>query len=151
MSSLQQLILETLQGRVLTENKKKVTIDKDTLFVFVDGDVDLRDNNLTKIPVKFGVVGGNFSCSYNQLTSLEGAPQTLGGDFYCSRNNLTSLEGSPQTVSGDFDCSRNNLTSLEGAPKTVDVSFFCEYQKSGVKFTEDDVESVSNVKGRIYV
>jgi hypothetical protein len=151
MSSLQQLILETLQGRVLTENKKKVTIYKDTLVVDVHGDVNITDKNLTKIPVKFGVVDGYFDCSDNQLNSLEGAPQTVDRDFYCNDNQLKSLEGAPQTVDGGFYCYKNQLKSLEGAPQTVGRHFDCRNQKSRKKFTEDDVESVSNVKGRIYV
>jgi hypothetical protein len=79
--------------------------------------------------IKFGRVGGTFSCSSNNLTSLEGAPQKVDGDFYCSSNNLTSLEGAPQKVDGDFYCSSNNLTSLEGAPQEVGGGFSCRNNK----------------------
>jgi len=150
MSNLQKIILETLRCGVLTENKKKVTIHKDTLVVDVHGDVDLNER-LTKIPVKFGVVEGEFSGSFNQLTSLEGAPQIIEGDFYCSDNQLTSLEGAPKEVGGHFYCSTNQLTSLEGAPQTVGGHFYCDRQKSGKDFTIDEVKAVSNVKGRINV
>jgi hypothetical protein len=172
MSSLQQLILETLQGRVLTESKKKVTIYKDTLVVDVQGIVNLSDRNLTKIPFKFGVVNGSFYCGYNQLTSLEGAPEKVARNFYCNSNQLTSLEGAPKEVGqdfycndnkltnlngtpkiivGDFSCAYNQLTSLEGAPKVVANSFYCNDQKSGIEFTEEQVSDVCHVKGYIYI
>jgi hypothetical protein len=62
----------------------------------VDGDVGLNNERLTKLPLKFRNVGGDFYCSYNNLPSLEGCPQTVGGDFYCRNNQLTSLEGLPE-------------------------------------------------------
>jgi hypothetical protein len=102
---------------------KNYTI-KDGL-VNVDGDVDLYDKKLTKLPLKFGEVSGDFYCSYNQLTSLEGAPTRVGGNFTCSFNKLTSLEGAPTRVVGDFDCYENRLTSLEGAPSRVGGYFSC--------------------------
>jgi len=79
-----------------------------------ESNVDLRDLDLTKIPVKFRLVDGNFSCSFNKLVSLEGASEKVGGSFYCSYNKLVSLEGAPKIVDGDFWCIYNNLTSLEG-------------------------------------
>jgi hypothetical protein len=61
--------------------------------VNVAGDVDLWNKQLTKLPVKFGAVGGHFACHSNQLTSLQGAPRLTDGNFYCLNNQLTSLEG----------------------------------------------------------
>ena len=55
-------------------------------------------------------------------------------DVLCSRyccwncRSLTSLEGAPKKVGGDFDCS-----------------------KCKVKFSEEDVVKISNVKGMIKV
>ena len=37
--------------------------------VDVDGDVDIRNKKLKKIPVQFGVVTGNFYCGNDNLTS----------------------------------------------------------------------------------
>ena len=54
--------------------------------VNVDGDVDLRNKYLTKIPIKFGRVSGGFYCNSNKLVSLEGAPQSVGSDFDCHSN-----------------------------------------------------------------
>ena len=97
--------------------------------VDVNGDVDLSSKNLTKLPIKFGVIIGYFSCDDNQLTSLEGAPQFVGSYFYCHNNKLTSLKGAPQEVSGDFYCHNNKLTTLEGAPQKVGNSFYCYNNK----------------------
>ena len=90
----------------------------------VDGNVDLGDKNLSKLPIKFGKVGG-FYCYNNKLTSLDGSPGYVGGDFYCQYNQLTSLEGAPSHVGRDFYCSYNQLTSLEDVPSYVGGNFDC--------------------------
>jgi hypothetical protein len=97
--------------------------------VDVDGSVDLSKQRLSKLPLKFGRVTGNFYCSDNQLTSLEGCPTEVGGGFYCWRNQLTSLEGCPTEIRGDLRCSDNKLTSLEGCPTEIGGDFFCSYNK----------------------
>jgi hypothetical protein len=128
-------------------NIKNYTINYD-LSIDVDDVVDLYAKGLTKLPLKFNKVNGDFYCSHNQLTSLEGAPNKVNGDFYCSfnqlrslevapkevnghfycyNNQLTSLEGAPKEVNGDFNCSNNQLTSLKGAPKEVNGNFECFY------------------------
>ena len=76
----------------------------------VDGSVSLYDFRLTKLPLKFRNVSGNFYCHNNQLTSLECAPTSVGGDFYCYNNQLTSLEGAPRSIGGSFFlCSYNPI------------------------------------------
>ena len=92
--------------------------------VKVTGNVRLSDLGLTKIPINFTEVGGDFYCYNNQLTSLEGCPKYVGGSFYCSHNRLTSLVGSPKEVGESFWCSHNELTSLKGAPEKVGEHFF---------------------------
>jgi hypothetical protein len=87
----------------------KYTINDD-FSIDVVGDVNLHYQDLTKIPLKFNKVGGDFYCGFNQLTTLRGAPNTVGGDFFCFMNQLTSLEGGPNTVGGSFVC-YNNLSS----------------------------------------
>jgi hypothetical protein len=115
----------------------------------VGGHFDCSYNQLTSLKGAPQSVRGDFYCEYNQLTSLEGAPKSIGGGLYCNANKLTNLEGSPQSVGGSFFCYNNKLTSLVGAPKSVGGYFTCSNNK--VKFTEDDVRAVSNVKGRIIV
>ena len=91
----------------------------------VDDDVYLSNKGLTKLPLKFNKVIGNFYCYNNKLTSLEGAPQSVGDYFNCNENQLTSLEGAPQSVGVDFSCYKNKLKTLEGAPKSVGGDFQC--------------------------
>ena len=102
---------------------KNWSINSDGL-VDVNGNVDLDDKGLTKIPLKFGYVSGYFLCSDNQLTSLEGSPERVGGNFDCDNNQLTSLEGCPRSVGRNFNCFSNQLTSLEG-PRYIEGKFYC--------------------------
>ena len=147
------------------------TINPDGL-VDVDGNVNLKEVALKKLPFNFGKVigdfncyknnltslqgaptsvGRDFNCSSNNLTSLQGAPKSVGVDFYCHRNNLISLQGAPTSVGGDFNCASNNLTSLQGAPTSVGGWVDCREQKNGKKFAEQDVKDVCKVKGNVYV
>ena len=73
--------------------------DIDNYTINPDGSIDVDDNvnlnyrDLTKIPIKFNKVSGNFDCFRNQLTSLEGCPKEVGGYFSCSNNKLSTLDG----------------------------------------------------------
>ena len=93
--------------------------------VNVTSSVKLSDEKLSRLPLLFGRVGGDFECSDNRLTTLEGAPNEVVGDFGCSHNQLTSLDGAPDEVGGDFNCSDNQLTTLDGAPDEVGGFFEC--------------------------
>ena len=111
---------------------KKYGIENYTIkdgLVNVDGYVDLSFKKLTKLPLKFGEVSGDFNCSRNQLTSLEGAPNRVGGNFYCSYNKLTSLEGAPEVVENNFYCYNNKLTSLKGGSKVRGTNYWASYNK----------------------
>lgn len=106
-------------------------------------------NNLTTLDGSPKEVKGNFYSYNNKLKSLQGSPKEVGGSFLCSNNKLTSLQGSPEEVKGNFECSDNELTSLEGSSMRVGGDFNCTYNKA--KFTEDEVNKVSNVNGKIFV
>jgi len=95
----------------------------------VDGSVNLHDNNLSKFPLQFGNVTGDFNCSLNELISLQGSPHTVGGNCYFNSNKLTSLEGSPVTIGGDLMCGHNQLTSLSGSAIVVRGNFVCNNNK----------------------
>jgi hypothetical protein len=97
--------------------------------VDVNGSVYLLGQRLSKLPLKFGRVTGDFKCYSNQLTSLEGCPTEIGGDFECYSNQLTSLEGCPTEIGGSFWCSKNQLTSLEGCPTEIGGYFWCSYNQ----------------------
>ena len=92
--------------------------------VNVDGGVDLSYFGLTHIPLKFGVVTGDFLCNVNKLTSLDGCPNRVGGYFSCNSNNLTSLVGCPKYVGGNFWCVRNNIREFTGI-KYIEGQLLC--------------------------
>ena len=94
--------------------------------VNVNSNVNLFNNNLTHIPVKFNEAKGNFYCHVNKLTSLEFSPQIVKGNFDCGNNKFTSLEFCPQTVGNYFSCNNNRLTSLEFCPQAIGDSFYCD-------------------------
>jgi hypothetical protein len=138
-----QLFLESVDSiKSICEryNIKNYTINEDGS-VDVDGSVNLSGKRLTKLPLKFRRVTGNFVCHTNRLTSLEGAPKELGGTFDCQQNQLTSLEGSPKVVGGDFWCSYNQLTSLVGGPEVVlGVYFVYDNKINSFEGFPDDYE-----------
>ena len=109
-------------------NIKNYTI-RDDGTVDVKGDVYLSFRDLKELPIKFGIVIGNFYCNNNQLTSLVGSPKELVGIFDCYKNQLTSLVGAPEKVGDNFYCSNNQLTSLKGAPLIVEGYFDCHNNK----------------------
>ncbi len=80
-------------------NIENYTINPDGS-IDVNEDVDLYNKGLTKLPLKFNKVNGDFNCSYNKLTSLEGSPIEVNGSFYCNNNKLTSFEFSPKIIRG---------------------------------------------------
>jgi len=87
------------------------TLNPQTGLVDVDLDFSCTGQDLTDFKgVKFGVVGGHFSCYRNLLTSLVGAPQSVGGGFRCNNNRLTSLEGAPLKVGWDLSCENNPVS-----------------------------------------
>jgi hypothetical protein len=97
--------------------------------VDVDGNVDLYEEGLVEIPIKFGVVKGDFDISQNNLLSLKNCPRVVTGKFSCSFNRqLSSLKNGPKSAR-DFDCSHCNLTSLEHAPKEVHSNFNCSFNQ----------------------
>ena len=112
--------------------------------LFVPGDINLRDKDLTELPDLTSVsVGGSFNCSWNKLTTLKGAPATVGGGFYCHKNKLISLEGAPAAVGTNFNCSDNQLPSLKHAPAKVGESFCCDFNQ--LAFLEGIPAKVGNI------
>jgi hypothetical protein len=96
-----------------------------------DGSIDVDDTvylgyrKLTKIPLKFNKINGDFSCSWNYLKTLEGSPIEVNGDFLCRNNYLTSFEYSPKIIRGEFDCDNNNIKSFEYFPSFIKKDFWC--------------------------
>ena len=82
----------------------------------VNGYLDCKDNELTKLPDNL-TVNGRLSCSYNQLTEL---PDDLKvkGDLNCSYNQLSFLPDDLK-VYGDLFCYNNPLPKDTKKPKGV--------------------------------
>ena len=174
MIKLKDILLENTAPNLLIPRRIEGRLDKMIQQYIKNGskgDLDLHNMNLTKLPdvLKYVDVGGNFACNHNQLTSLENAPKSVGGDFYCYNNQLTSLVGAPESVGGNFYLHNNKLTSLEGAPRSVSGGFYCYNNKltsligaprsvggdfycndNSVKFTEEQVRAICNVKGMVW-
>jgi len=89
--------------------------------------VDLSNQNLEFIPVKFGSIQSDFLCINNYLTSLEFAPTQVQA-FICDNNCLETLIGCPQIIFSSFSCEKNNLTSLQGGPPEVE-RYFCGFNR----------------------
>ena len=106
--------------------KAKYVINKDGS-VDVYGDVKIP-NEMTEIPIQFGMVSGNFNCSAIEITSIKGAPREVGGVFSCSYTNITSLEGAPREVGGNFWCGDTEITSLDGLGN-VDGNVYSDIKK----------------------
>lgn len=108
-------------------------IDPHTGLVNVEGDISITDNwkvmPITRLPVHFGHVKGDFLCDNGHLISLKGAPHLVDGDFLCTNSKLKSLKGAPERVGGTFNCYANRLTSLKGSPVHVGRSFWCDYNQ----------------------
>ena len=111
----------------LDEYGVKLYSINDKLEVNLLGGADLSKKELKELPsyIQFGVVRGDFFCSYNKLTTLRGFPKEVRGNFFCNYNQLTTLKGGPKEVRGKFYCIGNLLTSLEGAPEKVGETFDC--------------------------
>ena len=148
ISSLNLLIPRRVEGRMekYIQTKAKEYIKNKNV-----GDFDISGLKLTTLPVllKNLKIGKSFDCGYNRLDSLVGAPTSVGRDFLCNDNKLKSLVGAPTSVGGDFYCSYNKLKSLVGAPTNVGLDFDCN--NNVVKFTEEQVRAVCDVKGKINV
>lgn len=118
-----------IQSKILEELgiSDLVTINQDGV-IDVDGSVDIRKSITIKkgrnIPIQFGVVKGDFNCSYCLLKTLWGSPSEVHGDFNCTANDLTSLKGGPAVVIGAYKANGcRKLLGWDGAPKSVGGNF----------------------------
>jgi len=130
-----------------------------------EGSLDFSSFGLRELPPilkGITVYNGYFDCSNqdntnlhsdnqskNIIKTLKNSPKIVYGNFYCQNIGLESLEGAPEFVNGEFNCSHNKLTSLEGIPKTVGGDLYI--RNNPVKFTEEQIRAVCNVKGDVFV
>ncbi len=97
--------------------------------VKVQGDVNLSGKleNLSKLPLRFHEVAGDFDVSDNELITLEGSPKRVGGSFLAYKNELNTLKGGPIEVGKNFIILRNNINSLEYSPVKVKEDYICSH------------------------
>ena len=112
--------VEAWLNQYLIKNYELIPNEKYGYIVNVYGSVNLFNNNLESIDVKFNEIKENFLCNNNCLISLKGCPEIINGDFWCNNNKLKNLEYSPKIVKGYFDCSNKQLESLKGCPDKLD-------------------------------
>lgn len=75
-----------------------------------------RKMPMGRLPVKFGVITGDFVVANMGLDTLEGGPHAVTGKYNCSQNHLTTLAHAPQHRVQDFNCYQNDLTDLTHCP-----------------------------------
>jgi len=97
--------------------------------VDVQGDIKLSNRlpNVSKLPINFNYVDGDFDVSENELITLEGSPIKVGGSFFAYKNELDSLRGGPKEVKGSFVILHNNITSLQNSPTIVKDDYICSH------------------------
>lgn len=102
------------------------------LIVDVGYDLILKDSEFKHLPVRFGVVQGNFVIKDNiELVSLVGSPYLVTGNFSVTNcNYLKTLDFGPESVAKDYQISGcTSLTSLRGTPKIIKGDFSCTGNK----------------------
>jgi hypothetical protein len=117
--ALQDYFWDSNTERPLDENHYRID-DQGRVHVDFADVMVYRKSATGKLPVRFGVVGGDFLVEDMGLDSLEGAPIKVMGRFNCSKNLLTSLQHAPASCV-DLDCSHNQLTDFTHAPKVANT------------------------------
>jgi len=115
---------------------------------YIDGDIDLKDQHLHKLPhLSEVILHGSLLCSGNNLTNLIGAPKSIERSLFCQDCNLQSLEGCPEYIGGNFVAMNNSLTSLKYGPKTVSMNFNVKRNRlTNLKYSPESVEGYFNCK-----
>ncbi len=140
-------------------NVKNFEITQDNE-INVKGPVNLaaKLENLSKLPVVFNKVEGNFDISDNELTSLEGCPKVVLKDFICLKNEIKTLKGSPKQVDGNFIIIHNHINSFKHSPKIVKGDYICSHNPAknldGINTVEGDIFTnvfIETVKAQKYV
>jgi len=113
--------------------------------VNVEGDINLSNKGLIRIPWEFGSVSGNFDCHYNNLSSLYNAPFFVGKNFNCSHNQLVSIEYCPIHIGGDLSCNDNELEGLKFCPKYIGGNVWC-YNNPIKSFKDASLEILMKIQ-----
>jgi hypothetical protein len=98
-------------------------------FGVIKGDFLCGNNFLTDLKNCPTIIEGNFNCDYNNIRNLRFFPDIIQGGFSCIGNRIESLQGMTQTELNYFDCSHNNLKSLQFSPSKIWDCFNCSYNQ----------------------
>jgi hypothetical protein len=101
---------------------------RDDLTVDVYADVNLSNKLLYDIPIKFGIIDGNFWCASNGLISLDFSPSEVRGDFDISNNKISSLKDCPKLIEGNFNCAGNPINTINDLDSKILGNFYHRYQ-----------------------
>ena len=112
-----------------TWNIKNYTINKD-LTIDVNDTVNMVYQQIEKLPyyIQFGIIKGS---------------------FFCNNCGLITFKGMPHTIKGILGCAGNKIKTLKYMPKEIERSLFID--RNPIKFTENEIRSLCNVKGDVYV
>jgi hypothetical protein len=69
---------------------------------------------ITAIPLQFGTVTGNFSCTGSEISLLNGMPRVVGGNAFFNATKIRSLRG------------------IEKCIQHIDEGFYCDAQVTNV-------------------
>ena len=108
----------------------------------VDGTVYLVRIGITKFPIKFNKVTGDFNCYSSGLTTLEGSPKYVGGNFDCTSNKIYTLEGFNSEIVDFFYCYDNPIENLIN--NGVDSDFIKAF--NAFKVVKDKVVNLKRLK-----
>ena len=106
----------------ISGSTKELKINEDLTVEVHGGGVALNDaarRRLTRLPVRFRYVSGDFLAGFSNLNTLDGFPSTVGQHCSITDSEVASLEHAPTKV-GSFDASHTKITSLTGGPKYVE-------------------------------
>tara|TARA_X000000368_G_scaffold368759_1_gene316903 strand:+ start:1165 stop:1602 length:438 start_codon:yes stop_codon:yes gene_type:complete len=120
-------------------------INKDNS-IDVYNSVYLNGYGLSKLPLKFNKIYGDFFCNYNELKTLEGCPKYVTKSFDCSFNKLTSLKWCPKSVGGTFDCRKNKLTTNTSDNNIIKGKFISSLKEN--KLNKENYNEWNKIKKR---
>ena len=148
--SLEPVSIKTIEDLLVFIWKGDNSNKNDNIKVNSDGSIDiygsisLSNCLLNKMPFKFNIVTGSFTCNGNKLTDLDGCPNYVGGNFNCHSNRLKTLEYCPSEVGENFHCEDNLLTELD-ISSVIGGDLYC----SGNMIDPDNCNFYGEVKGKI--
>ena len=138
------------------------------------GDLDLSDMNLNKIPeiLKGITLDGSLNVSVNRkIKTLENSPRKIMGNFRCHSTGISDFVGGPEYVGRGMFCYHcpkfksffgspkyigpggftvvvgHTLDSIDGIPEVIEGDF--NIFASSTKFDERDIRQVCDVKGKV--